>query len=218
MNIFEQFRLRRQKIYEGLFSARALCITGLLVMPAMLFNPLLPFRLIQFLFFWLLCWLAGRKNNPVITIAVFLGIVAFNLLVPHGLVLYSIGTFSITLGALTLGLHRAVTLQGLIMLSRLSIRHDLKIPGGFGRLIGESFRFFAKIMESKSRISRKNFMADIDSLMIELSEEDSQELNTKDDKTLPAKRTTTAGFVILAAVVILSWLPLIFLALSGLAD
>ena len=208
MNIFEQFRLRRQKIYEDLFSARILCFTGFLIMPAILFNPVLQSRIIQFLFFWFLCWLAGKKNNPLITIFVILGIVAFNLLVPHGRVLYTIpvptGTFRITLGALMLGIHRAVTLQGLIMLSRLLIRRDLKIPGSFGQLIGESLRIFAKIMDTKHRITRKNFMADIDRLMLELSEDGEQ---SSLEPCSPAIKTKTTGFIILAAVVILSWLP-----------
>ena len=208
MNIFEQSRFKRQKIYEELFSARALCFTGFIIMPAMLFNPVLQSRIIQFLFFWFLCWLAGKKNNPIITIFVILSIVAFNLLVPHGQVLYTIsvstGTFRITLGALMLGIHRAVTLQGLIMLSRLSIRRDLKIPGSFGQLIGESLRIFAKIMDTKHRITRKNFMADIDRLMLKLSEEGER---SSPELCLPAIKTKTAGFIILAAVVILSWLP-----------
>ena len=220
----EQHRFRRQKAYERLFSARALCTAGLLVMPAFLFNPYTLFRVVQFLFFWFLCLLAGKKTNIFITILVIFGIVAFNLIVPYGQVLYSIGTFNITLGALTTGIHRAATLQGLIMLSRLSIRPDLKIPGGFGALVGESFRYFAIIMDSKKRVTRKNLIEDIDRLMIDLSNnEETREnpaehsLNTIErqaaevaaDETCPAARTTAAGFIILAIVVILSWLLLV---------
>ena len=205
---FNRFRSRRQKAYAGLFSARALCIAGLLAMPGMLFNPLLLFRIFQFLFFWFLCWLAGKKNNPLITILVILGITAFNLIVPYGQVIYAIGAFRITSGALMTGIHRAVTLGGLIMLSRLSIRRDLKIPGIFGELIGESFRFFAKIIDSKKRITRRNLMGDIDRLMIELSTgvEDQSLLN---QETVPAERTKALGFVILAIVTAISWLPLV---------
>ena len=170
MKRFEQFRIKRQKVYEGLFSARVLCIAGLIAMPAMLFNPFPAFKALQFLFFWFLCWLAGRKNSPLITISVILVIVAFNMLVPFGEIIYSIGRFRLTWGALFLGIERAITLQGLIMLSRLAIRRDLKIPGGFGELIGESFQYFAIIMDSKKRITRKNLMGDIDQLLIELSE------------------------------------------------
>jgi heptaprenyl diphosphate synthase len=100
------------------------------------------------------------------------------------------------------------------MLSRLSIRRDLKIPGGFGELIGESFRYFALIMASKHRITRKNLMHDIDRLMMELSE---------DEATLPepehsqefgrglSSSTSTQGLIILCVLGILFWLPLFFL-------
>ena len=202
MKMFEQFRAKRQKTYEKLFSAKALCIAGLIIMPAFLFNPFTLFRIILFLFFWFLAWLCGKKNNPIITITVILCIVAFNLIVPHGQVLFAIGGFRITSGALLLGIQRAVTLAGLIMLSRITIRHDLKIPGLFGELIGESFRLFSILMNKKQRITRKNFISDIDQMMVELSS-DSGEAPVPG--AVPAARTKFAGFLIIAVVVLLSW-------------
>jgi heptaprenyl diphosphate synthase len=241
MKRLEQFRSGRRKVYEGLFSARALCIAGFLIMPALLFNPNTFFRILQFFLFWFLSWLSGKKNNPLITLLIILGIVFFNLLVPYGQVLFAVGVFKISSGALTAGIHRAVTLEGLIMLSRVSIRRDLRIPGGFGELIGESFRIFAMIMDSRQRITRKNLMGDIDALMIELSEDapaasvvpaDAASIDVSavtttnavtaadvsavtDAAPAPEKRTAPGGYIILALVLILSWLPLIFmLALS----
>jgi heptaprenyl diphosphate synthase len=221
MKWLEQFRIGRRRIYEGLFSARVLCIAGFLIMPALLFNPNTFFRLLQFLFFWFLSWLSGKKNNPLITIVIILGIVGFNLLVPYGQVLFSAGVFKITGGALMAGIHRAVTLEGLIMLSRFSIRRDLRIPGSFGEFIGESFRLFAVIMDSRHRITRKNLIGDIDALMLELEgpsanpgtlpAEVSSVEGTPAETPAPKQRTTAAGFVILALVVFLSWLPLIFM-------
>jgi heptaprenyl diphosphate synthase len=205
------FRLRRQKVFEKLFSARALCITGLIIMPALLFNPIPPFRVLQFLFFWFLCWLAGKKNRPLLTILVFVFIVAFNLIVPYGQVLFSIGKFRITFGALMTGIQRAVTLQGLIMLSRLAIRRDLHIPGKFGELLGESLKYYALIMSSRKRITRKNLVGDIDQMMLDLSEDrplGAVPVETQEDT--PAARTKAVGFVILAFVTLLSWLPMAF--------
>ena len=229
MKRFDKFRARRRQIYEGLFSARVLCIAGFLIMPAILFNPVTPLRVLQFLFFWFLAWLSGKKNNPLITLIIIFGIVAFNLIVPYGQVLFSIGVFKITFGALMTGIHRAVTLEGLIMLSRVTIRRDLKIPGRFGDLIGESFRIFAVIMDQKQRITRKNFISDIDRLMLELSADDPSLTSGTDSIAAAAgpeaapgteseakpqvKRpgTKPLGFVILALVVILSWLPWVIL-------
>jgi heptaprenyl diphosphate synthase len=185
-------------------------------MPALLFNPNPFFRILQFLFFWFLSWLSGKKNNPLITMVIMLGIVFFNLLVPYGRVLFAAGVFRVTAGALVMGIQRAVTLEGLVMLSRVSIRRDLRLPGGFGELIGESFRIFAVIMDSRQRITRKNLMGDIDALMLELS----GDMPTASGegtpvrfsaRPVPDKRTTVAGYIILAVTVILSWLPMIFM-------
>ena len=206
MKIFEQLRIKRQEKYEGLFSAPVLFISGLLAMPALLFNPYPPFRLIQFLFFWFLCWLAGRRNKPLITIFIILVIIGFNLIVPYGEILFSIGRFRITLGAFMSGLQKAVTLQGLIMLSRLSIRQDLKIPGSFGELIGDSFSIFAQIMESKKRITRKNLMEDIDQLMIDLSLGTTSNVSMETQTAIPARRTKLPGFIIITLVLLITWL------------
>jgi len=196
------FRTKRRKVYDNLFGAQALCVAGLIVMPALLFNSDVHYRIIQFLFFWFLAWLSGKKNNPLFTILVILGIVIFNLIIPYGQVLFSAGPFKITSGALEGGVGRAVTLEGLIMLSRVTIRQDLKIPGLFGELIGESFRIFSVIMNQKARITRKNFISDIDRLMLELSGGSD---STPQPNAVPT-RTKPAGFVILAVVVILAWL------------
>ena len=201
---FEKFRTGRQKIYEGLFGAQALCIAGLIIMPALLFNSNVYLRISQFVFFWFLAWLSGKKNNPLITFLVILGIVVFNLILPYGRVLFTAGAFKITSGALEAGVERAVTLEGLIMLSRLTIRQDLKIPGLFGELIGESFRIFSVIMNQKQRITRKNLISDIDRLMLELSGKGG---DTPRAAAVQVSRTKAAGFVILAVMVILSWLP-----------
>jgi len=207
MDSLKQFRIQRREIYENLFSARALCITGIIIMPALLFNPNTTLRVFQFLFFWFLAWLSGKKNNPLITILILFFIVAFNLIIPFGRVLFSMGVFRITSGALTAGIHRAVTLMGLIMLSRFTIRQDLKIPGLFGELIGESFRIFALITERKSRIGNwKNVIESIDQLMLDLSS-DIQE-TSHPVAAIPAPGKKTAGFIILAAAAILSWLPM----------
>jgi heptaprenyl diphosphate synthase len=173
------------------------------MMPALVFNPNPYFRGAQFLFFWFLAWFAGKRNNPLITILIILGITAFNLLAPYGRVLVSLGGWRLTEGALLTGIQRAVTLEGLIMLSRVAIRRDLRFPGFFGERIGESFRILALVQERKNTITRKNFVRDIDDLMIELSE-------TKDEG--PPVETGrqdagVAGRIILGSAVILAWLP-----------
>ena len=193
--------MKRQEFYKNCFSAKLLCFAGIIAMPALVFNPDTELRVLQFLFFWFLVIMSGKKSNPVIVVLTFFCIVAFNLLIPYGRILFSAGYFKITSGALTAGLHRAATFQGLIMLSKFSIREDLILPGSFGKLLGESLRIFTAMMNRKKRITGKNFISDIDNMMVELSE---QEVPAIDEKK---SNTTFAGFVVLAAVILFSWLP-----------
>jgi hypothetical protein len=91
--------------------------------------------------------------------------------------------------------------MGLIMLSKASIRQDLRIPGAFGELLGESLRLFSVMMSKKYRLKIKNPIKVIDTLLIELSEEDFS-ANTEEPQN-----TKPAGYIILAVVICVSWLP-----------
>jgi len=199
----EQMVNKRLFIYNNIFSSSALFVAGLLILPALLFNPSTEYRGLQFLFFWALALLCGKKTAPVFTILIIAFIVVFNLIIPYGRVIFSIGAFKITSGALTAGIHRAVTLSALVMLSKLTIRHDLKLPGAFGELLGESLRIFSLIMSRKYRVTAKNFITDIDEMMTELSRE--QGSGSREQGS--GSRTRTIGYVVLIIVIALSWLP-----------
>jgi hypothetical protein len=190
-----------KSIYDNFFSARALFFSGLIIMPALLFNPSTEYRALQFIFFWFILLLTGKKTNPFLTLITILFIIAFNLIIPYGRVLFSAGPVKITSGALKSGLHRAVTFMGLIMLSKAGVRRDLKIPGAFGELLGESLRLFSVMMGKKYRLKIKNPIKVIDTLLMELSEEEFA-ANTED-----TKKTKLTGYIILAVIICLSWLP-----------
>jgi len=193
--------MSRQEIYYNIFSARALFIAGLFMMSALLFNPSTEYRVLQFLFFWFLAWLSGKKTRPVFTVLAIIFIVTFNLIIPYGRILFSFGAFKITSGALTAGIHRAVTFAALVMVSKITVRHDLQIPGVFGELLGNSLRMFSAIMDRKFRITGKNLITEIDNLMLELSKEKIPLAPNHEIRTKPA------GYIVLITVVILSWLP-----------
>jgi heptaprenyl diphosphate synthase len=187
-----------------------MCISGLLIMPSLLFNPNTCGRIAQFLLFWFFVSLTGKKNNIVLTFFVIAGIVLFNLFAPYGRVLASFGIFKITEGALLSGIHRAVTMEGLIMLSKASIQKDLQLPGALGGLLGESLRVFAILTERKRRISPKTFVADIDAVLFDISGtlyDVPAVVSTDACEALPAatQKTTAAGIVMLSVAVLASW-------------
>jgi heptaprenyl diphosphate synthase len=217
----ELWRRRRREWFERLFPGKALFIAALIIMPALLFNPDTWTRVLQFFFFWFLAWLSGKKNNPLITILITLTVVFFNLLVPYGRVIYSLGPFRITIGALLAGIHRAVTLEALVMLSKAAIRPDLRLPGVFGEILGESFRIFGQIMERKIAVKGGDIAAGIDRLMLELSGEAPPasaggDPAPADGAALPRSGVSAAGplslpaLAFLALAVLLSWLPLVW--------
>jgi heptaprenyl diphosphate synthase len=215
MGRLEQFRKARRRRYESLFSSRDLFIAGLIMMPALLLNPNPVYRLGQFLLFWFFAWLCGKKNNPLITLLIIIFITAFNLLIPYGEVLYSLGKFKITIGALVSGLTKAITLEGLIMLSRVTIRQDLRLPGSLGRLIGDSFRIFEELTEKKGVIDRKNIAGSLDKLLFELSKDKDNAASgaaLPPDARAPEKKrnhSAVAGYCILAFVILLVCFPYI---------
>jgi heptaprenyl diphosphate synthase len=192
--------MNRRLFYETAFSARALFFAGFLILPALLFNPFTEFRVVQFLFFWFLVLFSGKKTNPLLTVLVIFIIIVFNVLVPYARVLFSIGAFKITSGALTAGIHRAVTLAALIMLSKVTIRQDLILPGAFGELLGESMRLFSAIISKKYRVTGRNVIVEIDNLLLELSEE-------VIPQTEQQIRTKPVGYFVLIAIIVVSWLP-----------
>jgi heptaprenyl diphosphate synthase len=182
------------------FSARSLCGAGLLIMPSLLFNPSTIGRIAQFLLFWLFAALLGKKTNVLMTVLVLFCVIFFNILIPYGRIMWSFGVFTLTEGALWGGIRRAVTLEGLIMLSKACVRDDLRFPGFFGAVLGESFRMFAALTAYKRRISPKTFIADIDAALFEISAQREKPHNR------PPVRASALGWFFLAAAVIVSWL------------
>ena len=221
----ENFRKTRESFYQKTFYSGELAIAGLCMMPALLLNPDTSARIVQFLFFFLLAWLAGKKNNLFIMVSVMSAIVLFNLLVPYGEILFSAGPFRITSGALMGGIRRAVTLEGLFMLSRFCVRKDLMLPGTFGELAGESLRIFSAAAEGKHFFTRraakpdaKTLVEDLDRLLISMDTAEGGNENAAGEKTETSGRcpeSRKAGFMprlILAAAMILAWLPFIIKA------
>jgi len=196
----------RESFYAKNFSSMDLAIAGLCMIPAFLFNQDTYMRLVQFLFFFFIALLSGKKINLLITLSIMLAIIFFNLLIPYGELLHSIGSLKITSGALLSGLRRAVTLEGLFMLSRFCIRSDLAFPGAFGKLAGESLRVFSRLAEAKNLFTRKNWIESLDRLLSGYTQDDSGEI-----KTISKKNHSLSSRIILTLVVILAWVPLVIL-------
>ena len=188
---FEKRRLWRTR---HLRSADVFC-AGLLVTGAFLLNPSTELRFVQFLLFWFYAWVLGKKNNALITLVVMLGITSFNLITPYGKVLAEWGRFRLTHGALMGGLHKAITLEGLLMLSRASIHPGLRLPGAFGALLADCFRVLEQISSRKALIKNGHIMEGIDALLLELSEDEAE----SQPAPIDPPRTVKVALLLLAA-------------------
>jgi len=140
---------------------------GLLVALIFIVSPL-PVRAALFLGFCVFARVMGKKINPLITLAIIAGIVFFNLLVPYGKVLAVVGPLRITQGSLLAGIEKALTVEGLLMLSRACIRSDLRLPGKIGSLLGDSLRILELMREKKGLIRKGRIIAGIDQMMREI--------------------------------------------------
>ena len=92
-------------------------------------------------------------------------VVVCNVLFPHGKILWTWGAFKLTEGALFEGLSKAFTVESLILISRLFIRKELRLPGKAGRLIGETFARLSLLNEQKHTLRPHGLIESIDKLL-----------------------------------------------------
>ncbi|MCL2558089.1 MAG: Gx transporter family protein [Treponema sp.] len=156
----------------------ALFAAGLLAALAFLWDRSLAGHLAQFLFFCLLAALSGRRINFAATAIFVAGVVFFNLLAPQGRVLLELGPLSVTQGSLLLGLERAITLSGLMLISKLAVRSDLRLPGRAGALLAQTLRLlermapFAERARARRPRGEAGLVRAIDGMLFELQSRD----------------------------------------------
>lgn len=162
-------REQRSAFFVRFFSSFDLFVSGMLCIFPLVFSPHLYFRFFLLFYFYFFAWLQGKRASLLIAALVSSSIVVFNLLVPYGKVLIKIGEFPLTQGALIAGIEKAITLEGLIMLSKATIRSDLQLPGNFGALVAQSFKIFEELLAKKKNIDYRDPIGSIDRLLIELA-------------------------------------------------
>jgi heptaprenyl diphosphate synthase len=195
--------LRRRAFFSAQITSGTLFLAGFLAMPAFLINGSLLSKTLQFFLLWLFVWVVGKRNSLWMTLSISMGIVLFNLMIPYGRLLWHWGPFEITQGALLGGIQKAITVEGLVLLSKTFIRSDLELPGTFGRRIGESFRIFELMMEGDDRFEWKNPISSLDRILIKFSQEALQKGITTDNPT--RKKTTAWGYMALGIAVGSLW-------------
>lgn len=145
-------------------------------------NPLI--KTILALFYITVSLINGSKVKILPVLLMFLTIITINIMTPGGLVIFELGSFSITKGALFRGLGRSSLLIGILYLSRNISLTTIRIPGSFGFLIRDTFHYFSQL-SSGERIRAKYLIEDLDKKLLNLksfSPEASQTSDTEKRK------------------------------------
>jgi heptaprenyl diphosphate synthase len=174
----------------------------MLVIPAFLFQPSLAVRAAQVLLFATLARLAGKKIKWLYFVIMVASITFFNLITPIGQVLFNVGPFVVTAGALRSGVLKGITIVGLVFISLFSIRPDLRLPGRLGGLIGRVFYYFEEIIDGKRRIEARRLIGSIDDVLESLFQPGR---TIGAEGAGPSVRTDRLGALFLVSVVALNW-------------
>jgi Predicted membrane protein len=118
------------------------------------------------------CAAAAVKKHGKIKIlpSVFmtLCVTFFSLLSPYGKVLFSLGSFHVTLDALTGGLHKSGILTGMVFLSQFAISPRMYFPGRTGRFLGSMFTTFDELTSRRISFRRGHVIEALDVRLSEL--------------------------------------------------
>jgi hypothetical protein len=181
------------------FPAPLLFAAGLVMGAALLLNGDSLGRAAQFLVFLTLALLCGRAGNVLMTVVMFAAVAGFNLLVPYGRVLRQTG-IPLTEGALLGGIGKAATLEGLIMLSRVTISPRLRLPGRVGALIGDAIRLLPQLAALKGAIRLKTFVRGLDNALLSLAAPTAEETEPSRPMRIPPLPAVVLALFMLAAL------------------
>jgi heptaprenyl diphosphate synthase len=155
----------RRQHYEALVEPWMAAVVGVGVAIVFLLQQGLFVKTLFLFLFILWTWLAGKRFSLISTLIVMLGIVATNLLIPSGRVLLRFGPIVITEMALSEGLSKALTFEGLMYLSKAAIMPGLQFPGKFGAIIAKAFQYYDQVIEYRGKVHAKTVVRDIDVLL-----------------------------------------------------
>ena len=158
-------RAQRRKAFEAAFSPLPAALSGAFLAVAFLFESNIMVKLALFALFVTAVIFAGKRFSFTTMLAVSTGIILANLLVPSGKVLFSLGPFAITQFALLDGVIKALTFEGLMLVSKASIMPGLRLPGRLGGIVASAFLYYDRIIEYRGKVRAASLGADADAMM-----------------------------------------------------
>lgn len=162
---------------------------GIAILPALFFQNNITALFLQTLYAIFLALASGRKFKILPNVILLVGLSIAHLLQPNGLLLFTLGSFPITLGSLVLGSHKAFLLISLLYLSQYMVSSKPTFPGKLGALISMQLFYFGQISLTWSSITpKKPFIGAIDNLLFQLEQPSQgykEALLSEDEKIFP---------------------------------
>jgi hypothetical protein len=202
-------RAARRQRYESLLEPWMAAILGVVVATVFLLQQSIFVKTLFLLLFIFWTWLAGKRFSLVSTLIVTVGIVATNLLIPSGRVLFRLGPIVITEMALREGLSKALTFEGLMYLSKAAIMPGLHFPGRFGAIIAQAFQYYDRVIEYRGKVHAKTIVHDIDVLLqkvwlsSKLVGESSKQTGQAASMVFPSMQSRTRSSVVFVFIVVI---------------
>ena len=166
-------RSRRRKAFEARFSPLPAALSGALLAVVFLFENYLALKLVMFVLFAIGVVVSGKRFSFLTMLLVSAGIVFANILVPSGQVLFHLGPLAVTQFALIEGLLKAMTFEGLMLISKATIMPGLKLPGRLGGIVASAFLYYDRIIEYKGKVRAASLASDADAMMRSVWESES---------------------------------------------
>ena len=122
------------------------------------------------LFFVLTAIKKHGKIRWIPSLIILLSITFFSLLSPAGKVLFTLGSWKITSGALVSGLQKGLSLIGMVYISQFVVDKNFRLPGKFFSVIVYIFLIYDKLTAEKMAVKKKNIISGIDEKLMSITE------------------------------------------------
>ena len=178
---------------------------GIFVAPSLVIPASIISKLLQLLILLTITFVLGRRINFIRLLVFGLTVIVFNLFSPLGRVLIEVKDMPITIGALSLGTKKAISLVALFVLSKVIVRKDLSLPGAIGRQVSLTLTYFNSFGESDIKLFTVNPIKKIDLLLRNAEGKDySYSVNNPNE-------TSLKGGLIIIGFMVMTWVLLLAL-------
>lgn len=124
--------------------------------------------------------IARKKRVKVLpSLLITVSVTFFCLISPFGRVLFRIGSWALTEGALSEGLKKSSTLVGMVFFSQCILSAHFTLPGKMGHFFSEVFSFFGKLhTQSGFLLQSKHISQNLDTMLCSVYETCSETFKT----------------------------------------